>query len=277
MRARSLLFPVFALFLAACAGGPPSPPGLAYAVPDPAQVTYVTADTATMDIDAGGQSMQARVFSDMTLGVAFARAADGVQVSVTVDKLNGRMSNPAGPPVSADEKTVEGTLVFTLDRKGAATVETEPKVSLAGQTFVQPLMMANTLFPRLPGRGVAPGESWVDTVAAEGPQGEGSVSATTVLTYTAVGDTVVNGKTLLRIDMSGDTQQNASSNIGGMDVHQNAKGTVKGWVLWDLRRGLMVETYSESDLKGSMDVSAAPYPLGMRVRQESRIRLSEGM
>lgn len=278
MRARSPFLSASLLVLGACAGGgPASPAGLAYAVPDPAAVTYMSGDTATMDIDAGGQSMQARVQVTKTLGASFARAADGVQVTLTVEDLDGRMSNPAGPAVTADEKAVDGPLVFTLDRKGSAEIVSQPKVSQAGQTFVQPLVLAHSFFPRLPGRGVSPGDSWTDTVSVDGPQGEGTVSATTVVTYTAVGDTVVGGRSLLRIDMTGDTDQTASGLIAGMDFSQTAKGKVSGWVLWDMRRGLMVETFTDSDLRGSMDVSAAPFPLGMRVRERGHVKLAEGM
>ena len=48
-------------------------------------------------------------------------------------------------------------------------------------------------------------------------------------------------------------------------------------LMWDMRRGLMVESYTDSEARGSMDVSAAPFPLGIRVRQQSRVKLQEGM
>ncbi len=277
MRSRLPFLSTLALALGACGGGPASPPGLAYGVPDPASVTYVSGDTAHMDIDAGGQSMQARVMSAVTLATSFARGEDGVQVSMTVRDLDARMSNPAGPPASADESGIEGPLVFTLDRKGAATLVSQPKLSQSAQQFFQPVLMAQTFFPRLPGRGVSPGESWTDTIRAEGAQGEGSVSSVSVVTYTAAGDTVVDGRSLVRITLDGTTDQTASGFIAGMDFSQSATGSMSGWVLWDMGRGLMVESYTDSEARGSMDVSAAPFPLGIRVRQQSRVKLQEGM
>jgi len=242
-----------ALLLGACGGGPASPPALAYGLPDPASVTYLSGDTADMDIDANGQSMQARVMSAATLATTFSRADDGIQVSMTVQDLDA------------------------LDRKGAATIVSQPKLNQSAQQFFQPLLMAHTFFPRLPGRGVAPGESWTDTIHAEGPQGEGQMSTDMVVTYKVAGDTMVGGRSVLRLDMDGTVDQTASGLIAGMDFTQSAAGTMTGWVLWDMRGGLMVENYTESDAKGTMDVSAAPFPLGIRVRTQSRVKLQEGM
>jgi len=277
MRSRLPSLTVLPLTLAACGGGPASPPGLAYGVPDPASVTYLSGDTARMDIDAGGQSMQARVMSSATFATAFSRGEDGVRVSMTVSDLDARMSNPAGPPASADESGIEGPLVFTLDRKGAATVVSEPKVNQSAQQFFQPILLAQTFFPRLPGRGVSSGERWTDTIHAEGAQGEGSINSVSIVTYTAAGDTVIDGRSLVRITLEGTTDQTASGLIAGMDFSQTASGNMSGWVLWDMRRGLMVESYTDSEARGSMDVSAAPFPLGIRVRQQSRVKLQEGM
>jgi hypothetical protein len=278
MRFRPTLATALPLVLGACGGGPPSPPALAYGLPATTTVSYVSGDTARMDIDANGQSMQARVSSATTLATTFSRAADGgVQVSMTVADMDARMSNPAGPPASASAKDIDGPLVFTLDRRGAATIVSEPKLNVNAQQFFQPLLVAHTFFPRLPGRGVDAGASWTDTTHVEGPQGEGQVSVTSITTYTVAGDTVVDGHSLVRIDLQGTTEQTASGVIAGMDFSQSGTGSATGWVLWDMARGLMTESYTETDATGTMDVSAAPFPLGIRLRQQSRVKLAEGM
>jgi hypothetical protein len=230
-----------------------------------------------MDFDVNGQSMQARVTSSSTLAAAFTRAADGIQVSMTVEELDGRMTNPAAPTSTADEKGVEGPLVFTLDRRGNATIVSQPKVNQSTQPFFQPLVLANTFFPRLPGRGVSPGATWTDTISAEGPQGEGQVSVTLIANYTVVGDTTVGGRSMVRIDVDATTEQSASGVVTGMDFSQSASGTASGWVLWDMARGIPAESYTETEMRGTMDVSAAPFPLGLRLRQQSRVKLVEGM
>lgn len=262
--------------LAACGGGASGPPGLAYDLPRTTEVRYVTGDTSTMDIDAGGQAMQAFVTSATTLGAAFARSAGGVQVTMTVEDMDARVSNPMGS-VTADEAGIEGPLVFTLDRRGAATLVSQPTMNETAGQFFQPLSLAHGFFPRLPGRGAGMGESWTDTIRIEGEQGEGSINSISVVTYTVVGDSVLNGRSLVKIGLEGTSDSSARGVTTGMDFTQTAKGTMSGWVLWDQQRGLLVESYTESDGRGSMEVSAAPFPLGLRVRSQSRVRLHEGM
>jgi hypothetical protein len=274
MRSRLLALAAVSVAVTGCGGGPPAPAGLAYSLPDPPAVTYTTADTALMDIDAGGQAFQVDVATSSTLGATFARVADGVRVSLEVKKLSGSQSNPMGAPVTADASGISGPLVFSLDRRGVATVVSQPEVQLSAQTFFQPLAVAHTFFPRLPGRAARAGDAWTDTIHYEGPQGAGSVNTTAVMKYTVMGDTLVGGRSLVKIGVEGSADSRASGSFGGMDFSQNMSGTTTGWVLWDLGRSLMTEMFDDSDAKGSMDVSAASFPLTVHVRGRSRARLA---
>jgi hypothetical protein len=276
MRFRAAAAPLFCLSFAACGGGAAAPPALAFGLPDPVAVTYVTGDTSTLDIDAGGQNMQATIASSSTLAAAFSRAADGVQVSLELKDLSATMSNPMATQ-SADESGITGALVVNLDRRGVATVVSEPQLTDAASQYYQPLGIAHGFFPRLSGRAAAVGESWTDTIRYEGKQGPGSVSAQSVVTYTVAGDTVVDGRSLVKITTQGTADSSASGVITGMDFTQKLSAAVTGWVLWDQGRRLMVESFSSSDGRGSMEVSAAPFPLGVRVRGQSKVKMQPGM
>ena len=261
------------LALSACVGGGPSgPPGLAYALPNPAAVTYVTGDTTVMDIDAGGQAMQVTVSESTVLDATFERAAEGVQVTLEVKDLNATVANPMGA-TSGDESGITGPLVMSLDRRGVVTVISQPQLTETASQYFQPLSVAHGLFPRLPGRAAGVGESWTDTIRYEGQQGPGKVSAVTVVTYTVEGDSVLDGRSLVKISMKGSSESTAGGVITGMDFTQNVTGTLTGWVLWDQGRRLMMETYGETDGRGTMKVSAAPFPLGVRLRGQSRVKL----
>lgn len=276
MRSRAAVAAVASLTLAACGGGGPSaPPGLAYGLPNPVAVGYVMTDTALMDIDAGGQAMQATMGSAATLGATFARAAEGVQVTLEVKDLAATVGNPMGSQ-SADESGITGPLVVSLDRRGAATVVSQPQLTETASQFFQPLGVAHGMFPRLPGRAAAVGESWTDTIRYEGAQGPGSVKAQSVVTYTVAGDTLVDGRSLVKIAMKGTSESSATGVITGMDFSQAVAGTVTGWVLWDQQRSLMVESFGDSDARGTMEVSAAPFPLGLSVKTRSRVKLQPG-
>lgn len=273
MSSRPAAAVVTTVFLAACGGGGPSgPPGLAYGLPNPAAITYVMADTSVMDIDAGGQAMQATVASAVTLGATFAPAAEGVQVTLEVKDLAATVGNPMGSQ-SADESGITGPLVVSLDRRGAATVVSQPQLTDVASQFFQPLSVAHGLFPRLPGRAAAVGESWTDTIRYEGSQGPGSVKALSVVTYTVAGDSVVDGRSLVKLALKGTSESSATGVITGMDFSQAVTGSVTGWVLWDQQRRLMVESYADQDGKGTMEVSAAPFPLGLRMKTQSRVKL----
>ena len=277
MRFRTAALTLATVSLGACGGGgPAAPPELAFGLPAETTVRYLTGDTATMDIDAGGQVMQAFVASSATLGTAFARSDEGIRVTVTAEELKGTINSPAGA-ASADKGAVQGTLVFDLDRRGVATVVSQPTVTETGAQFFQPLTLAHGLFPRLPGGAPDMGSSWTDTIRMEGPQGGGTLSSVSVVTFTLAGDTVVDGRSLVRIDMEGTSEASAKGVTTGMDFNQSVKGTAKGWYLWDMQRRLLVESYAEVDGRGTMEVAAAPFPLGLRVRSQSRVRLDGGM
>ena len=278
MRVRLPVLAVASLALAACGGGgPPSPAGLAYSLPNPATATYVMGDTMNVDIDAGGQSMQMRVSTSGTLGATFTRAADGIQVSMEVQEFNARMTQPMGAPITVDEGDIEGPLVFSLDRKGAATLISGPTLSGQAKQFFPSLSTAHSFFPRVPGTGVNVGDTWTDTIHYEGPEGDGEVTANSVLTYTVVGDTMVDGRNLLKFTFTGTQDSSASGVTAGMDFSQDVSGTVEGYVLWDMSAGIMVERFTDSDGRGSMEVSAAPFPLSIRARGQSTVKLVGGM
>jgi hypothetical protein len=230
------------------------------------------ADTSFMDVDAGGQPMQATMASAATLAAAFARSADGVRVTFDLKDLSATVGNPMGSQ-SADESGITGSLVVDFDRRGAATVVSQPQLTETASQFYQPLSVAHGIFPRLPGRGVAAGDTWTDTIRYEGAQGPGSVKATMVITYTVAGDSVVDGRSLVKIAMKGTSESSATGVITGMDFSQAVAGSLSGWVLWDQGRGLLVESLTDGDGRGTMEVSAAPFPLGLRVRTQSRVKL----
>lgn len=278
MRFRLPTLATASLVLAACGGGgPPSPAGLGFSLPDPATVTYVSGDTVNVDIDVGGQSMQQRVAVSATYGATFTRAGGGIQVSLEVQDLSARVTSPMGGPVTMDGSGIDGPLVFTLDRRGVASVLSSPTLTEEMKPIFASLSTANSFFPRLPGTAVDVGGSWTDTIQFEGPDGPGEVSALSVLTYTVAGDTVVDGRSLLKITYAGTQESNSSGVMQGANFSQEMSGTIEGHVLWDMGAGLMVERFADSTGRGSIEVAVAPFPLGLRARAQSIVRLTNGM
>ena len=275
MRPRISALAFATLALAACGSGAPEPVGMAFELPDPAVLDYVTGDTVRIDIDAGGQSLQARIATSAAVGVTFTRVDDGVQVSMAFDDFSGRLTQPMGGPQTADASDIDGPLLFTLDRRGHASRVTEPDLSGNAPQFLQPLALAHTFFPRVPGGPVPAGHTWQDTIRYDGETGGGQeVSAVSTLTYTVVGDTLVDGRSLLHVSAQGSTEQSARGTIAGQSFTQSIRGDLEGSYFWDLQRRLMVESVMDVDARGTMNVAIAPVPLSIRVRGQTETRLA---
>lgn len=274
MTRRPSVAPLALPLLAACGGpgAPPAPPRLGYdAVTEPAAV-YVRGDTARVEVDAGGRTVEGTVSTAMTLDIRFRPSPEGVTVSASFRDVSARATNPMAAPRSTGTSAVDEPLVFALDRRGESTVVSSPDVGDPMARFLSPEALAATLFPRLPGRAVEVGHRWTDTVEvdAEGP--ETRVRATSIVRYTVVGDTAVGGRSLLQVALEAEDHREIAG-TGDTAVRHTLDGGSTGWFLWDPFRGLLHESVRDSDLSGTMEVEGAPFPLSLRVRSRTELRL----
>jgi hypothetical protein len=262
--------------LAACAGGSTSPPALAYGLPTPAAVSYDVLDTATISIEALGQSLDLRVESSAVYDLAFARADDGVGVTLTVADLEATVAVPMAGPITLDESSVSGDLVFTLDRRGNAALVSAPAVDETVGQLVPPMQIAHSFFPALPGTAVRSGDTWTDTISY-GDDGDAAAAGAgvqrSVLEYAAVGDTVVAGRPLLRIDFDGSAEVRQTLSMQGAEIEQATDLQLTGHVLWDRQAGLIYERVTTSTGTGNVRVAQMPAELPTRFQSVSRVRL----
>ncbi len=260
--------------LSACAtgGAPGSARALAYGVPAAATVGYLVGDTARVELQAAGQSFALSAAAREGWRMEFTPAGDGLRVTATLVDLDARLTNPMTPPATADESAVTGPVVFTLDRRGKATVERLPQMTAVVSQFLSGTGVANSFFPRLPGRAVARGESWVDTVEYTSDEGGAASTTRTVTTYTVAGDSVVDGETLLLVRSTGTSAQSSAGTIAGTDFDQSVEGTTSGHFLWDLAGGVLHSVAYDSEMSGSMEVAIAPVALAVRVLSKVRVR-----
>jgi len=265
------------LGMTACAGPGGAGPdgGLMYRIPETPSVVYTTGDTSNIDIDAGPMgSLRMRGTGTSTMAVTFARSAEGLQVTATFTELNARLTNPMGGAQTATEADLVGDVVFTMDSRGHSTIVSMPETKGAAGQLASPQSLAYEFFPILPGRAVSPGESWIDTLSYQLQTDQGDTDATTVMTYTLQGDTVVDGVTLLRITLSGRADLTGSGSQEGMEVLQVLSGSVEGTVLWDPARALDVSGFFQRDMDGTVEVPAAGMPpMPMTLTGRSHVRL----
>jgi hypothetical protein len=256
--------------LASCGGAPPAPPALAYRVPSEPVASYSVTDTGRISIEALGQSMGIDVGAAAAYRVSFARADDGVQVSITVTDLAATITVPMAGPVTIDESSVTGDLVFTLDRRGDVSVVSTPEIDEPAGQLVPPQQIAHSFFPALPGVAVAVGDRWTDTIQYESEAGGGETS---ILEYTVVGDTVVAGTSLLNIAFGGTAETTQALSMQGTEISQSTRLEIEGHVLWDLQRGIMFERVSSASGRGTVRAALLPAELPTRFAMRSRARL----
>lgn len=275
MSLRPLLPAATCVLVTACAGaGPSGPPALAYGVPAQTEVTYVQGDTTMVEISLMGQTMELSQEGVADYAVTFGPAADGVSVRMTLAALSATINQPMGAPLRLDEGDVTGELAFSMDRRGDVTISALPQVADAASQMVSGLALAHTFFPGLPGAAPPVGGGWVDTVSYEGPDGPGMSSEKTILEYTVVGDSLLDGRTLLNITFLGTTERTTDIEAGGMAVNQSSTLDVQGHVLWDRQARLMYESVRTATGAGEVRVpiSPAPLPIELSMRRHTRLK-----
>lgn len=256
-----------ALVSSACAGGPPVPPSLEYGPAGAGDLTYAYASETSVSVSMMGQSMSLTQEGTATYDVGLTSSAQGMNVRLTVAELDATISNPMGAPLTIDESAIDGALVFSLDRTGNAVVTSEPDVAVEASQMFSGLSLANGFFPGLPGRAVVPGDQWTDTVSYEGNE--------SVFTYTVAGDTVVDGRSLLVIDLDGTTESEFEVDVQGMAVTQSSELSVEGRVLWDYQASIMFEVQRTAEGQGTVRIPMAPGPLPIRVESTERARVQD--
>lgn len=246
-----------------------------YRVPASGPVTYLRSDTLGLDLETPMGAMGVEVTTDATLDVVFTPTPDGLEVSMTFQEFSARVPDPMGGTTTVGGEGIDGPLVFRMNpRGGDVEITSRPGLSTEAQEVVSSLSIAHEFLPILPGSAPAVGSSWVDTVSYTGSEGEQDVESTTVTTYTLVGDTVVGGRTVQRIDASGTEEFSVTGQMQGMDFAQSFSGTREGFILWDASEGVMVVTEFRRELEGSMDMPGAGVPpMGLTAAGVTRTEL----
>jgi len=246
-------------------------------VPRSSDVTYLVGDTVTIALQGLGQGMEIGARSAATYALQYDRGASGVRVTATLEDLAASVVVPLSDPISMDESGLEGEFVFELDRLGRVSSMSSPQANqLGAQVFAAPVV-AHALFPRLPGRAVAMGDSWMDTVTYSEDEEAGVTQVRSSLTYTVVGEAQIDGRALSEIAFEGTAEVTQDLELEGARINQASEVEVEGRFRWDASAGLLFD--SEMSMEGAGSVSIALLPgaeLPTRVRWLTRIRLQPG-
>ena len=274
MTRRTPLSIVATAVAAGCAGpGSPSPADtLTYEVPSPPSAVYHIGDTMSIDLDTPAGSVAVSGAGSATIGLAFQADPGGLRVVGTVEAFAGSMTNPMVGTQTAGLDDLSGNLEVVVRRHGVAELVSFPVLSGPAAQMSSFPLLAYLLFPRMPAGDVGPGTSWMDTVNSSTDTEGVSTTTTAVSTYTLVGDTVVDGRSLVHIAVATELTTETVTQEVGMSIARSEAGSTDGFVLWDPERRLVARAEYERDLEGTLSMGAMG-SMGMAITGPTRIRL----
>jgi hypothetical protein len=259
--------------LAGCQTVPPAPPPptpLALTDPGVERALYLLTDSATFQVDPGPAGVMS-VATSLTATVLLESGRQGAFVEARLEylRLRGSLRTAVDAPAVVDEGAVSGPFHVRVDPRGQVEIVSRPALSPALLDVVGAESMVRPLFVHLPGHVVEPGEAWVDTVTVVA-ENDGVRSVTrTVLTTTLVGDTMVEGRTLLLLHTRAENRIETDGRSGGVTVRQRLQGETLGTVVWDPWLQLLIGRREEGELTGTLRLgdTERDLPVSARVRR----------
>ena len=225
------------------------------------------ADTITMIMTMPDGEVDMAMSSASTIALAFAADSGGVRAVGTVSDYSSGMFSIAMGNMDPGGTGLSGDLEFVIATDGHVEVLSTPELASTGLPVVAPFQFnALDLFPRFPGHPLQPGDTWADTVTASADPAalgvpvpiEGTTESTFVYTYTLAGDTLVDGRSLRKITVSGAGTTPGSVEEAGQTTAGDLNNTLEGIVLWDAERGLVAAVDLVRTLDGSMSLMGMP-------------------
>lgn len=257
---------VVAVSAAGCAGGggsevsvPAGPVGiptpLAYGVPEPNPATYAIGDTARFVIESGAMgTMRVLVAHSGTAELDFRPEGGGWRVAVRFASLAATFRNPGQGEANADQREIGGPIGLRLEPGGRIEVVDTPSLGPRLRRIAGSEALVRSLFVRLPARAVEPGDRWVDTVTTREDSDGTHSTARSIITSTLVGDTVMAGRRALFITTTAETRVEVTGTSGGVEIDQRMSGTIRGTVVWDDVRNVLVARRETGELDGTLDL-----------------------
>lgn len=234
---------------------------LAYRVPATPNVTYHTADTLAQTFNAPGGTATYTLSLAATLATTFEEHASGLRITADVESVTATMAAPMGTePLPL---RVTGAYVFAMGPDGAVEAISRPKIPGPAETVTPLAGLHHEWFPLLPAAPVQPGDSWSGTVAWSYEGSMSRASSSTVFTYAMVGDTMVGGRSFLKISIAGDAELESGTNQNGADLVTILAGASTGHALWDAERGLLHSVGIAFHYSGTMNTPMGELPVSV--------------
>lgn len=252
---------------AAAAGCAKPATTLGYGLPSPPDAVYEIADSLEVEIDAPAGKWQVAGGYSLTLDLFFEVDAGGMRVRGIAESFEGSLSDPVG-----ELGDLNGTFEFTANGGGVVEVASFPGLFGLAAREINLRGLPHNLLPRLPDDIWSPGDTWTDTVWWHTDQPDVEHNFVAAYSYILVGDTVVDRRELLHINVVGELDFFTVSGGWGNHTIRRVKGPLTGFILWDPERRLVAYHQHESNLVGTVTTEERQ-SFAMRTGGRTRIRL----
>jgi hypothetical protein len=255
---------------------------LRYAATSPMTVTYTQVDTmrnVIPDTPMGAMTIVAALRG--VTEFRFAPGPGGLEVTAVVKETSGSVTMPMMGEVPVPSRGTPEPVSFTILPTGPAPDQMQAVGGAAAAAGADPAAAfgaAQTLgiFSLLPGREIALGGTWTDTMnAAMDEDGlVGEVKAVTNGTYAA--DTTVNGRRLHVLRIQTRTDVETTGEARGTAVQQTMSATATETVLWDPARRLPYRRETSTVMETRSVVGSTQVQVNMSGSMRSIVQLQEG-
>jgi hypothetical protein len=209
---------------------------LRYRAPIPALITYVTIDSSQATVSGLPMGdMTTTSFIRAVSELSFAPVEGGFDVTAVLKELHGSTGTPMGSvPISATNVPPVTVRITEAgpDPEAVAGIATPTALGAAPGNMIGSTKALASLLA-LPGRELALGETWTDTVRMT-PELEGVAAEVVTVTHGVyAADTVVNGRTLNVLRITSESNMTMTNTMEGMNIAQHLTMTTEARVLWD--------------------------------------------
>jgi len=229
---------------------------LRYAAPLPASVVFTAVDTmdATITGLPTGDSKLTTI-TEWVSDMQFASGDSGIAVTAALKSFSGVMRSVMGdlqmhsPDVDPIRFHIgaTGAAPEALAGANATALSAAPEETLARSRALAGLYA-------LPGRTMAPGESWSDSARTAETVEEMHFDVSTSIRGTYLADSVVDGRTLNVLRVIRESEMTTSGTHEGVDIAQKTTSKSEEFVLWDSTRHIPVSRNAVSHIDAETEL-----------------------
>lgn len=231
---------------------------LAYTSSPVAATTYKVADSTLIAMQSPMGPMEFTTVLRATLAVSFEADPAGFRATAEVTEFTGATGNSQTGTRLIGGSAVGGALVAVVGPAGLVELVDTPERSREASQFTVFEELGYDLFPTMPARVVAAGDSWTDTVTLSSTSGGARTSSTSIRTFTVGEVVVVEGRSLQMIGVSATVETSTEMEQGRMAMEQSFSGTQTGNFFWDAEAGLLRAAQLMNDFTGEAKMGRAP-------------------